>query len=149
MNVKDLEILRWLQRDGTLSMDDLADRVALSKTAVWRRVRKLEEQLVLQKRIAIVNRQLLGFGVTVFALIRTSQHNDEWYEKFSTAVLSIPEILEAHRTSGDVDYVLRIVARDMEDYDRVYKELIKRCEFSDVSSTFVMESIKETSELPL
>ncbi len=149
MNVKDLEILRWLQRDGTLSMDDLADRVALSKTAVWRRVRKLEEQLVLQKRIAIVNRQLLGFGVTVFALIRTSQHNDEWYEKFSTAVLSIPEILEAHRASGDVDYVLRIVARDMEDYDRVYKELIKRCDFSDVSSTFVMESIKETSELPL
>ena len=149
MNIKDLAILRWLQKDGSLSMDELADRVALSKTAVWRRVRRLDRDGIIEKRIALIDQKAVGFGVTVFALIRTNQHSDRWYEKFSAAVLSIPEILEVHRTSGDVDYVLRIVAKDMQDYDRVYRQLIKKCDFSDVSSTFVMESIKQTTELPL
>ncbi len=149
MNIKDLAILRWLQQDGSLSMDDLADRVALSKTAVWRRVRRLEQDKVIKKRIAIIDQKAVGFGVTVFALIHTNQHSDKWYNKFSSAVLSIPEILEVHRASGDVDYVLRIVAKDMDDYDRVYRQLIRKCDFSDISSTFVMESIKQTTELPL
>lgn len=149
MNVKDQEILRWLQKDGSLSMDDLADRVALSKTAVWRRVRNLESAGVIKKRVAIVDQKAVGFRITVFALIRTNQHSEEWYRKFSAAVSGIPEIMDVHRASGDVDYVLRIVARDMDDYDRVYKQLIKKCDFADVSSTFVMETIKETTELPL
>lgn len=149
MNDKDLAILRWLQKDGSLSMDELAERVALSKTAVWRRVRKLEEDGVIRKRVALIDQKAVGFGVTVFAIIRTNQHSDDWYHRFSDAVMGIPEILDVYRASGDVDYILRIVARDMDDYDRVYRQLIKKCEFSDVSSTFVMEIIKQTAELPI
>lgn len=149
MNDKDFEILRWLQKDGSLSMDDLAERVALSKTAVWRRVRKLEDEKVIRKRTALVDEKAVGFGVTVFAIIRTNQHSDTWYSQFSEAVLSIPEIVEVYRASGDIDYIMRIVARDMEHYDRVYRQLIRKCDFSDVSSTFVMETIKQSSELPI
>ena len=149
MNDKDIEILRWLQKDGSLSMDDLAERVALSKTAVWRRVRKLEDDKVIKKRIALVDEKAVGFGVSVFAIIRTNQHSDAWYNRFSEAVLSIPEIVEVYRASGDIDYIMRIVARDMDHYDRVYRQLIRMCEFSDVSSTFVMETIKQSRELPI
>jgi len=91
----------------------------------------------------------VGFGVSVFAIIRTNQHSDAWYHQFSEAVLSIPEIVEVYRASGDIDYIMRIVARDMDHYDRVYRQLIRKCEFSDVSSTFVMETIKESRELPI
>ena len=149
MNDKDLEILRWLQKDGSLSMDDLAEKVALSKTAVWRRVRKLEDEKVIKKRTALVDEKAVGFGVTVFAIIRTNQHSDAWYGQFKEAVLSIPEIVEVYRASGDIDYIMRIVARDMDHYDRVYRQLIRKCEFSDVSSTFVMETIKQSRELPI
>ena len=149
MNVKDLEILRHLQRDASISMGDLADRVALSKTAVWRRVRELEKAGVIRKRVALIDQRSAGYGLTVFALIRTNQHNDRWYRQFAAAVNEVPEIVELHRTSGNVDYVMRIIAKDMADYDRIYKELIKKCEFADVSSSFVMEPIKETSEIPL
>ena len=149
MNDKDLEILRWLQKDASLSMDDLAERVALSKTAVWRRVRKLEEDHVIRQRTALVDQKAVGFGVTVFAIIRTNQHSDAWYGQFSEAVLSIPEIVDVYRASGDIDYIMRIVARDMDHYDRVYRQLIRKCDFSDVSSTFVMETIKQSSVLPI
>lgn len=149
MNVKDIEILRWLQTDASLSAGDLADRVALSKTAVWRRVRDLEKAGVIKSRIAVLDRKKSGYPLTVFALLRTNQHSDSWLKKFAAAVMSIPEILELHRASGDVDYIIRIIARDMEDYDRVYKELTKKCELTDVTSIFVMESIRETYALPL
>ena len=149
MDVKDKIILRLLQKDATLSMSELADRCALSKTAVWRRVRDLEKKGIIKDRITVLDQQAVGFGLTVFALIRTNQHSDDWFDRFSRAVMSIPEILELHRASGDIDYLLRIVAKDMADYDRVYKELIKNVDFADISSTFVMESIKTSAELPI
>ena len=149
MDTKDLSILRLLQRDAALSMNDLAERCALSKTAVWRRVRDLEARGVIRKRVSVLDPASLGFGLTVFALVRTNQHSDEWYEKFSRAVAAIPEILEFHRTSGELDYLLRIVARDMHDYDRVYRSLIRQVELADVSSTFVMETIRSETELPI
>ena len=145
----DSEILTWLQEDATLSMEALAEKVALSKTAVWRRVKNLEAAGFLKKRVALVDNKRAGFGVTAFALVRTNQHSDEWFGRFRSAVLDVPEILEFHRTSGDVDYILRIVAKDMDDYDRVYKRLIRKCDFADISSMFVMETIKETTALPL
>jgi len=149
MDNKDLAILRLLQADAGLSMHELADRCALSRTAVWRRVRELEEEGVIMARVARLDPARMGFPLTVFALVRTNQHSDEWYEKFAAAVASIPEILEFHRTSGDLDYLLRIVARDMQDYDRVYKTLIKAVDLADVSSTFVMETIKSSTALPI
>lgn len=130
-------------------MNELADRCAMSKTAVWRRVRSLEESGAILKRVALLDSEAMGFGLTVFALVRTNQHSDAWFSTFRKAVSSIPEILEFHRTSGDLDYLLRIVARDMRHYDDVYKRLIREVDFADVSSTFVMETIKSDTELPI
>jgi Lrp/AsnC family transcriptional regulator len=149
MDQKDREILRIMQKDATLSMNELAERCALSKTAVWRRVRSLEKSGVIQKRVTLLDNEAMGFGLTVFALVRTNQHSDEWFSRFKRAVASIPEILEFHRTSGDLDYLLRIVAKDMRHYDQVYQRLIREVDFADVSSTFVMETIKSDSQLPI
>jgi Lrp/AsnC family transcriptional regulator len=149
MDQKDRQILRILQKNATLSMNALADRCSMSKTAVWRRVRSLEDSGVIQKRVTLLDNEAMGFGLTVFALVRTNQHSDEWFEKFKQAVMLIPEIQEFHRTSGDLDYLLRIVARNMRHYDEVYKQLIRKVDFADVSSTFVMETIKSDTQLPI
>lgn len=149
MDTKDREILHQLQRDASLSMTELADRCALSKTAVWRRVRELEKTGVIRARVSILDPEALGFGLTVFAFVRTNQHSDRWFARFESAVLSIPEILEFHRTSGDIDYLLRVVARDMRHYDEIYKRLIREVDFADLSSTFVMETFKASTELPI
>ncbi len=149
MDQKDRQILRVLQKDAALSMNELAEHCSLSKTAVWRRVRSLEDSGVIRKRVTLLDNEAMGFGLTVFALVRTNQHSDEWFSKFRQAVVSIPEILEFHRTSGDLDYLLRIVARDMRHYDEVYQQLIRKVDFADVSSTFVMETFKSDTPLPI
>ena len=149
MDRKDLEILRILQRDASLSMNELAERCALSKTAVWRRVRELEKEGVIRSRVTLLDQESLGFGLTVIAFVSTNQHSDAWFARFEQAVASIPEILEFHRTSGDVDYLLRIVARDMRHYDEIYRNLIREVDFADISSTFVMETFKQRTELPI
>ena len=149
MDQKDRKILRILQKDAGLSMNELADRSAMSKTAVWRRVKSLEDSGVIRKRVTLLDSEALGFSLTIFALVRTNQHSDLWFTKFKQAVLSIPEIQEFHRTSGDLDYLLRIVARDMRHYDEIYKQLIREVDFADVSSTFVMETFKSDTELPI
>lgn len=149
MDRKDLELLDLLQNDASLSMAELAERSALSKTAVWRRMRALEDEGVIRERVAVLDPARLGFGLMVFAMVRTNQHSDAWFAKFERAVLSIPEILEFHRTSGDIDYLLRIVARDMRHYDEIYKRLIRQVDFADLSSTFVMETFKAGTRLPI
>jgi len=149
MDQKDRQILQILQKDAALSMNELAERCSMSKTAVWRRVRALEKSGVIRKRVTLLDTEAMGFGLTVFALVRTSQHSDAWFSTFRKAVESIPEILEFHRTSGDLDYLLRIVARDMRHYDDVYKRLIREVDFADVSSTFVMETFKADTQLPI
>ena len=149
MDRYDREILRALQGDAGLSMADLADRVALSKTAVWRRVRDLETRGVIRRRVTVLEPVALGFGLTIFAFVSTNQHSDQWFGRFERAVAAIPEILEFHRTSGQVDYLLRVVARDMRHYDEIYKRLIREVDFADISSTFVMETFKAGYELPL
>jgi Lrp/AsnC family transcriptional regulator len=149
MDQKDLKILRILQANAAMSMNELAERCAMSKTAVWRRVRDLEQKGVIRDRVSLLNAEAMGFGLTVFAMVRTNQHSDEWFSKFERSVKSIPEILEFHRTSGDIDYMLRIVAHDMRHYDEVYKRLIREVDFADVSSTFVMETFKSGTHLPI
>ena len=149
MDRKDREILTLLQADAGLSMADLAERVALSRSAVWRRVRDLEDAGVIRQRVTILDPEALGFGLTVYALVRTSQHSDAWFARFEQAVDSIPEILEFHRMSGDIDYLLRVVARDIRHYDQIYKRLIRAVDFADISSTFVMETLKSGVALPV
>ncbi|MBU2677846.1 MAG: Lrp/AsnC family transcriptional regulator [Gammaproteobacteria bacterium] len=149
MDKKDHDILRLIQSDAGLSMNDVAERTALSRTAVWRRVRELEQSGVIKARVSILDPEALGFNLMVFAFVRTNQHSDTWFSKFERAVDSIPEILEFHRTSGDIDYLLRVVARDMRHYDEIYKRLIRKVDFADISSTFVMETFKSGTTLPI
>lgn len=149
MDNTDRRILDILQSDAGLSMNELADRTSLSKTAVWRRVRSLEQQGVIRRRVTLLDAEALGFSLTVFALVRTNQHSDQWFASFRRAVESIPEILEFHRTSGDIDYLLKVVARDMRHYDEIYMRLIRELDFADISSTFVMETLTARTELPI
>jgi Lrp/AsnC family transcriptional regulator len=145
----DYAILSALQLDGTLSVAQLSERIGLSSTPCWKRIRRLEEEGYLENRVAIVNRRKVGLAVTVFVSVRTSQHDDKWLARFAAAVVALPEVLEFHRMSGDIDYLLKVVTSDIEGYDRFYKKLIKVAQLSGVSSAFSMEQIKFSTALPL
>jgi Lrp/AsnC family transcriptional regulator len=145
----DRKLLSELQRDGTLSVDQLSDRVALSRNACWRRVKRLEEDGVITGRVALVDAEKLGLGLSVFILIRTSNHDPDWLRTFRAAVTALPEITGVYRMSGDLDYVLRARVADVKAYDRLYQRLIAKVALSDVSASFVMEEIKETTVVPM
>jgi len=145
----DYAILGALQVDGTLSVAELAERVGLTSTPCWKRLKRLEEEGYLDSRVAIVNRRKTGLPVTVFVSVRTSQHDEKWLQRFAAAVIALPEVQEFHRMSGDVDYLLKVVTTDIEGYDRFYKKLIRTANLTGVSSAFSMEQIKYTTALPL
>src|SRR5262245_20548805 len=145
----DRRILAELQRDGTLSVDQLSERVGLSRNACWRRVKSLEEGGVITGRVALVNAERLGLGLSVFIIVRTSNHDPEWLAKFRAAATSFPEITGVYRMSGDLDSVLRARVADVKAYDRLYQRLITKVPLSDVSASFVMEEIKETTIVPV
>ena len=145
----DVKILRILQQDSTRSVAEIGKEVGLSTTPCWRRIQKLEEAGVIRRRVALLDRARLNVGVTVFVAVRTRQHNMAWYERFARAVSEIDEIVGFYRMSGEVDYLLHVVVPDIAGYDAVYKRLIAKIELSDVSSSFAMEVIKETTRLPL
>ena len=146
---KDREILRLLQSDANMSMNDLAAAVNLTPTPCWRRVQKLQADGVIQKHVVLCDPKKLNLGLTTFVTIRTSQHSESWMKKFVDGATSIPEIVEIYRLSGDADYLLKIVVPDISSYDSVYKRLIRSVELLDVSSAFAMETIKCTTALPL
>ena len=145
----DKKILDCLQTDATLPVGDIAERVGLSATPCWRRIRNLEKAGIIQRRVALLDPEKLNLGITVFVALKTSQHNYEWLENFANAVSGIDEVVEFYRMSGDTDYLLRIVVPDIAGYDAVYKRLIQAADLSDVSSSFAMERIKYTTALPL
>jgi Lrp/AsnC family transcriptional regulator len=148
MEILDREILRRLQINAALSVGDLADKVGISKSACWRRVQKLEKEGVIKERVTLLDAQSIGLSLTVFISIKTSMHNEHWAGQFKDAVMAIPGILEAYRMGGEADYLLKAIVKDMPDYDRLYKELIK-VGLLDVTAGFVMEEIKCTTALPL
>jgi Lrp/AsnC family transcriptional regulator len=148
MDGYDRKILQLLQRDASLSVGSIAEQIALSKTACWRRIQKLEQDGVIGSRVTLVNPAAVNLGLTVYIVVRTNQHNERWSKKFNAVVNAIPEVLELHRMSGDLDYLLKAVVSDMAGYDRLYKQLIE-ADLFDVSSSFVMETMKQTTELPL
>ncbi len=145
----DKAILNLLQQDATLSVQTIADKVNLTTSPCWRRIQSLEDQGYIRRRVALLNRQPLALGVDVFVFIRTREHNDTWLTDFTEAVLAMPEVMEAYRMSGDVDYLLRVVVGDIAAYDRFYKRLVSRVKLADVSSSFAMEQLKYTTALPL
>ncbi|MEE2783226.1 MAG: Lrp/AsnC family transcriptional regulator [Pseudomonadota bacterium] len=149
MDKFDRIILEKLQNQGDISTTQLAEDIGLSTNACWRRIKRLEEDGVIRKRVALLNEAALGLKMTVFVSIKTNQHNAKWLEKFANGVKALPEVVEFYRTSGDTDYLLKIVARDIDDYDRVYKRLISVVPLHDVSSSFAMERIKSSTTIPL
>ncbi|OYV29058.1 MAG: ArsR family transcriptional regulator [Thiomonas sp. 20-64-9] len=149
MDKFDREILRHLQRDADVPMTRIAEAIGLSQAACWRRVQRLQEAGVIHKRVALLDGEKLNAGVTVFVSIRISDHSPAWVQAFSTALDDIEEIVEIYRMSGDVDYLLKIKVPDIKAYDGIYRKIIERMNFSDVSSSFAMEQIKSTTAVPL
>lgn len=149
MDRTDKMILSLLQEDSTLPVADIAKRVGLSTTPCWRRIQKMEEDHVIQRRVAVLDPAKVNVGVTVFVSITTDKHNHEWLKRFSEVIIRFPEVVSFYRMSGQVDYLMRVVVPDIEHYDAFYKRLISRIELSEVSSSFAMEQIKFTTELPL
>ncbi|MBS7538128.1 Lrp/AsnC family transcriptional regulator [Ancylobacter lacus] len=149
MDIRDRRILETLQADATVPVADLADMVGLSVSACWRRIKALEEAGLIAARVALVDRRKANVGMTVFVGVRTSRHSIEWLEAFRKVMAEIPEIVEAYRLTGDMDYLLRIVVPGVEVYDAVYKQMISRLDFTDVTSFISMEELKYTTAIPL
>lgn len=143
----DRKILRRLQEDCDVSLDSLAKEVGSSKTPVWNRIKKMRKNGVIRRQVALVDPKAVGLGETFFVAVRTSRHDTEWLDAFTEAVLSLPEILEVHRLTGDVDYLLKVQVSDAADFDRVYRDLIGRISIFNVTSSLSMETIKSTTAL--
>lgn len=145
----DRRILRYLQKDTSISMDELAGKANLSRNACWRRVKLMEERGIIRGRVALVDPEAVDLGLSVFVIIRTNAHEKDWLGKFEEAVRTLPEIQGAHRMSGDIDYVLRLRVANVRDYDRFYQRLIDKIPVADISASFVMDDIKDTTALPI
>ena len=149
MDRKDKAILKALQADATLTVGQLAELVGLSKSACWRRIQQLEDSGVISARVTLLDQQALGLNLTVYTAVRTHEHSRSWFDQFHAVTTSMPNVMEVHRMSGDVDYLMRAVVPDMRSYDDMYKELIGKVNLFDVSSSFSMETIKYSTALPL
>jgi Lrp/AsnC family transcriptional regulator len=145
----DRRILRELQADATIAIAELADRAGLSQTPCWKRVKRLTDAGVIQKRVAILDRDQLDLGLVVFVAVRTSRHDEDWLTAFAKGASALPEVIEFYRLSGETDYLLKVVVKDIAAYDAFYRRLIAAAPLSDVSSSFAMEQIKFTTALPL
>ena len=144
----DKSILRALQQDASLSQRDLADKVGLSQNSCWRRLTRLREDGVIQGQTVRLDMQAVGLDLTVFAMVRTRHHSAEWLERFRKSVLAIDNVIDFFRIAGDYDYMIKIVARDMNDFDRVYQRLIKENELEAVTSYIAMEAIADSRNVP-
>ena len=145
----DRRILKYLQMDATQSLEVIADKIGVSLNTAWRRVQRLEQSGVIEKRVAVLDQEKVGLPLTVFVSVRTDEHSESWSQNFAKTASEIPQIVEFYRLAGDVDYILKMVVADVADYDRVYKRLIARVKLSEVTASFAMERIKFTTALPI
>lgn len=145
----DRKILSELQRDASQSLDEIARMVGSSKTPVWNRVRKLREAGVIRQHTVILDAEALGFEACFFVLIRTSEHEAEWQRRFLKALQDRPEVQEAHRLAGDIDYILKVWVKNARAYDAFYQALISEVKVHNVTALLSMEEIKASVELPL
>ncbi len=149
MDAVDRKILAVVQEDASLSVAEVGQRVGLSSTPCWKRLQRLEADGVIMRRVALVNPDMIGLGITVFVSVETNDHSQEWLKKFAEVVGAMPEVMEFYRMAGDVDYMLRVVVADMAGYDAFYKKLIGTVPLKNVTSRFAMERIKQTTALPI
>lgn len=146
----DRQILALLQADASQPIQRIAEQVGLSVNPCWRRIRQMESAGVIQGRVAVVNPEKVGLGLTVYVRVKTREHSADWARRLNEVIAAMPEILECHRIGGDVDYLLKVVVADMAGYDRIYKELIGRLpSLADVSALFAMERLKSATALPI
>lgn len=145
----DRKILAELQRDGGQSLDDIARAVGSSKTPVWNRIRKMREGGVILRQTFLLDPDALGFEACFFVLIRTSEHDADWQGRFLRALQDRPEVMEAHRLAGDIDYILKVRVANARAYDVFYQALISEVKVHNVTALLSMEEIKSTTELPL
>lgn len=143
----DRRILDIAQRNGALSQRDLAEQVGLSQNALWRRLKRLEEDGILLGTRRRISAERLGLDLTVFVMVRTRNHSDDWIESFRAHVARIPQVVEMHRIGGEWDYMLKVVTHGMAGYDRVYKRLTKGIELETVTGMFSMETMLEDRPL--
>lgn len=145
----DRNILSLLQQDAGLALEEIARRVGASKTPVWNRIRKMRAAGIIRGEVAILDADKLGLESCFFVMIRTSQHDAGWLDRFLRAVQSRPEVMEAHRLAGDIDYILKVRVPNARAYDAFYRSLIAEVSIFNVTSTLSMEEIKNTTALPL
>ena len=145
----DRKILAVLQDDASLSVAEIGDRVGLSSTPCWKRIQRLEAEGIILKRVALVDQNKIGLGISVFVSVESSDHSEAWLKTFAEAVSAMPEVMEFYRMAGDVDYMLRVVVPDMQAYDAFYKRLIGSVPLKNVTSRFAMEKIKSITSLPV
>jgi Lrp/AsnC family transcriptional regulator len=145
----DKAILRALQRDATLSQRDLADLVGVSQNACWRRLKLLRDAGVLIGTAARLDPRKLGLGLTVFVMVKTRHHSQDWLKRFRQAVTAIPNIIDFYRIAGEYDYLLKVAAEDLNDYDRIYQRIIAQVELDTVTSYMTMEAIADQRGLPV
>ena len=149
MDAIDRKILALLQQDASHSVAEIGNLVGLSSTPCWKRIQRLEADGVIQRRVALVDQDKIGLGVTVFVSIETGDHSQDWLDRFANEVGAMPEVMEFYRMAGDVDYMLRVVVPDIQGYDNFYKRLIAAVPLKNVTSRFAMERIKSTTAYPL
>lgn len=149
MDAIDRKILAVVQADASLSVAEIGQRVGLSSTPCWKRLQRLEAEGVIRRRVALLDPEKIGLGITVFVSVETGDHSNEWLKKFADVASAMPEVMEFYRMAGDVDYMLRVVVTDMQSYDGFYKRLIAAVPLKNVTSRFAMERIKSTTELPI
>ncbi|MEM8582441.1 MAG: Lrp/AsnC family transcriptional regulator [Pseudomonadota bacterium] len=149
LDATDRKILRVLQEDASRSLEEIAREVGSSKTPVWNRIRKLREAGVIKSQTANLDPEALGLEACFFVLIRTSEHEAGWQKKFLHALQSRPEVLEAHRLAGDIDYILKVRVPNARAYDTFYQALIDEVRIYNVTALLSMEEIKSTTALPI
>ena len=149
MDDVDRKLLDLLQADASLSMAQLGDAVGLSATPVWKRVQKLEAAGTITRRVALVDPAQVGIGLIVYVAIEAPEHTATWLARFAATLSAMPEVMEAHRMAGEVDYMLRVAVPDMPGFDAFYKRLIAAIPLKNVTSRFAMEQLKHTTAYPL
>lgn len=149
MDQTDRKILAILQEDASLPIAEVAARVNLSQTPCWRRIQRLEASGVIERRVALLDPEKIGLGIIVLAAIETGDHSPAWLERFAATVQAMPEVMEAHRLTGDIDYILRVAVPDMPAYDAFYKKLITAVPIKRVTSRFSVERVKWTTAYPV
>ncbi len=148
LDERDRRILSWLQRDADMPLAELAERVNLSASACSRRVTKLKEDGYILRSVAVLDRHKMRVAGTVFVMIKTAHHTVDWLDRFRDALMDIPEIVEVHRLAGNLDYIVKIVVRDIAHYDSIYKRLVSRIDLFDVSAYISMETLKDDVSVP-